>query len=291
MNLPDPPIRPGTPLPPPGAPPTTAQATSPAPTPKPKRWPVVAAGAVAVVGLAVIALGMRDPGPQRLSGGADDTATSLAEPAVTATIPGVGTATTVPSASTATTTAPTTAPSTIAPTTVAPATTVATTVAPTTAPPTTAAVALTNQCSSTSYGWDISYPADWYTAGADAGSWECAVFDEAPVELVEGSEVDGSVLVLFHEVDSATVRADVTVAAEVLSEGAVMVGQYPALRLELRATGEGFWPEGTLLVEYLVDRGGWSTVQIEGIAADDAALEELATIVDAMAATMTFWDG
>lgn len=240
-------------------------------------WAGLFAALLVVAGAVVLVIGWRDPGPQRLSTpGAIVTDAVADEPSPTATIPDDEGST----GGTSTTVSTTSVPAT---------TTIASTTSPTT-PASIAAVSLTNRCSSPWYGWDISYPDGWYAADATADVWECAAFDPAPVLVNEDTELDASVIMVFYERDLRTVHAELLYGVEVLSQADVTVGPYPAVRLELRATGDGYWPAGTLLVNYLVDRGGWATVQIEGVAVDDAPFRDVTEVVDAMAGTISFWD-
>ena len=254
---------------------------------------LVAAGALVIAGIAAIVVGLRAPGTERMA----DTAiqTQDTEPAVVATLPpadtsAAGAATSSPDAITPT--VPTVTTVTTPPTTAgAPMATPAPTV-PVTAPPTTAAIVLGAQCSSSTYGWNVSYPASWFTPDASAASWECAAFDRAPVVVAPDSEIDAAITISFSERTATESYGELTSGATnvVLAESTTTVGPYAAVRLESRATGDGYWPAGTLIVDYIVDRGGWATVLVEGVGADDPTYTEVRAVVDAIAAHLTFWD-
>jgi hypothetical protein len=261
----------------------------------------VAAGALVVAGVAVIAVGLRHPGNERMANTAVQTQDTDSGAAV-ATLPpqdtsGAGAVTTTPAAGGSTASAappstPSSTPVATTPTTVgAPVATLGPTI-PATAAPTTAAIALDAQCSSSTYGWNVAYPASWFTPDATAASWECAAFDRSPVVVADNSEIDAAITISFSERTATDSYAELTTGAtsDILAESTSTVGPYSAVRLETRATGDGYWPAGTLIVDYIVDRGGWATVLIEGVGPDDPTYVEVRAVVDAIAAHMTFWD-
>ena len=310
------PLRPTVPPPPTSPPPGSPPPTSPPPAaaserhgaPTRTRRPtvgLVAAGILVIGGIVAVGLGLRDDGPRRIT---TDAATADTEPAMsdTATIPPVdtetdtdtptsptGPAASAPPASPVPATTATTAPS--ANTSAASVPTPVVTAPMATAPPPTVATTTTLElgsvCFSPTYGWDVSYPSTWYAADPITDTWACSLFDPAPIVIDEYSEISAAVTINFYEMTAADAYFELTVGTgEIVSETETTVERYAATRLETRASGDGYWPAGTSIIDYIVDRGGWSTVVIEGVAFDDTTYRETAAVVDAMVATISFWD-
>lgn len=202
-------------------------------------------------------------------------------------------ATTQPAITVPPTTVPptTVAPTTVPPTTVPPTSVAPTTVATTVAPPTTA-VTLTGRCASSTYGWDVGVADGWFAADDSTGLWACAAFDRAPVVIRDASEVNLPITITLMEVPMGSVLAgyEEGIYTEVLTEADVPVDIYTARRIEVRATGAGMIPADTLGVAYLVNRGEWSTVLIEGWGDPGVGYEQVKPVVDAMAGDIKFWD-
>jgi hypothetical protein len=208
---------------------------------------------------------------------------------------------------TAATAAPTVVPSTVAPVTTAPVATPAptptpTTVAPTTAPPPTSPptsapispqVVFAGRCESSAYGWDVGVPQGWYGVDDPDGWWTCAGFERFPVSVTFDSEIVVPITITFLEGELA---ADVLAGyadgsfVGIVDQRPATVGIYDAWRLETTALGDAFVPAGTPGITYVVDRGGWSTVLIDGFGFSPADFAEVEAIVDAMAGDIAFWD-
>ena len=251
-------------------------------------------------------------GPEEMRSGtvsipADDATDLVDDPGATAapTVPTVVTSvpvatTAAPTTQPATTMPPETAPPTVA-TTAAPTTLPATTAPPPTAPPPTAppatappAVVFTSRCESQAYGWDVGVAEGWYGVDDPDGWWTCGGFERFPVSVTFDSELVVPITITFLEGELA---GDVLARyadgsfATIVDQRDATVGIYDAWRLETTAVGDWFVPAGTPGITYIVDRGGWSTVLIDGFGLTAAEYAEVEAVVDAMAADITFWDG
>ena len=242
------------------------------------------AGGVAAMWTATAGGGPREMGEGTVTIPAAGTVVEETGPAASETQPATTLpATTLPATTAIATTVPAT---TVAPTTVAP-----TTVAPTVAPPSTA-VTLTGRCASSTYGWDVGVADGWFAADDSTGPWACAAFDRAPVVISDASEVNLPITITFMEVPMGSVLAgyEEGIYTEVLTGADVSVDIYTARRIEVRSTGAGMIPANTIGIAYLVNRGEWSTVLIEGWGGPSVDYEQVKSVVDAMAGDIKFWD-
>lgn len=258
---------------------------------------LMVAGLLVIGGIVAVGLGLRDDGPRRITTDAATADTELA-PSETGTLPPEGTDTPAiptspapPPAASPPTTVSTSASATTAASVPTPVVTAPMATAPPPTVATTTTLELGSVCFSPTYGWDVSYPSTWYAADPITDTWACSLFDPAPIVIDEYSEISAAVTINFYEMTAADAYFELTVGTgEIVSETETTVERYAATRLETRASGDGYWPAGTSIIDYIVDRGGWSTVVIEGVAFDDTTYRETAAVVDAMVATISFWD-
>lgn len=117
---------------------------------------------------------------------------------------------------------------------------------------------LTQECTNPD-GFSVAYPDGWVTnEEAEDDLPPCSLFDPDPDQLrVEGKEIplDVAVSVQLEAVPfEEMLRAGEH--TEELERRESTVDGRDAVRLELRHTGEGLYPEGTLLTMWMIDRDG-----------------------------------
>ncbi|MEX0816309.1 MAG: hypothetical protein WD027_02595 [Gaiellales bacterium] len=114
-------------------------------------------------------------------------------------------------------------------------------------------------CSNERAGYAIGYPADWYTATLD-GEFECSFFDPEPFEIIPESEFPFTALQAFpageedRTFDQVVAEYTDPMFERELAREETAVAGFPAVRLELEATGQGLYDEGTKTIVYVVDR-------------------------------------
>lgn len=114
-------------------------------------------------------------------------------------------------------------------------------------------------CANERAGYEIGYPADWHTATLD-GEFECSFFDPEPFEIIPESEFPLTALQAFPAGEEGRSFEDVVeeytdpMFERELAREETTVAGFPAVRLELEATGQGLYDKGTRTIVYLVDR-------------------------------------
>lgn len=144
---------------------------------------------------------------------------------------------------------------------------------------------LDQQCSVTSEGVTVSYPAGWHT-GRDPDVGACRVFDDQPVDLEVG--IGGGPLgpVQVAVLDDSLQRT--TMAAPTqreLSRTDTMMAGRPAVVVDWEATGEGAGPAGLQSHRVFVGLGD-RTLMLAAYAVDDHDFDSTSTIVDRMAESL-----
>ena len=114
--------------------------------------------------------------------------------------------------------------------------------------------ALAQQCANDRFS--LSYPSGWVTNSETAGSLPpCSLFDPDDVAVEPGTEVPLDIAFLVRVTQGPFEGDDAGDTAEELSRQELTIDGRRAARVELRATGEGLYPAGTLTTLYKVDLG------------------------------------
>jgi hypothetical protein len=117
-------------------------------------------------------------------------------------------------------------------------------------------------CVNEARGFAIGHPGRWFT-DAVAEEESCEFFDSEPFQVPRQSDFSGTALEIdpFEESYAEVVAGLVNPRfANVLSREETTVAQWPAVRLETEATGEGFEGKGVKVTSYVLDRNGTSFV-------------------------------
>lgn len=147
------------------------------------------------------------------------------------------------------------------------------------------AVALTQRCTNTQYGFSVSYPAGWHTNDGSVLP-ACSAFDPEPIQMPRESEVPFEISVLISAQD---VPFEPTVKSSqwerVLTSEPLRIGGRNAVRAEVEATGEGLADRGMRSLRYVIDLGSGRTLIATTNATGDTYAEEkdiLARMVESL---------
>jgi putative cell wall-binding protein len=148
-------------------------------------------------------------------------------------------------------------------------------------------------CTNAEDGYTVDHPADWATNDERMNTVPpCSLFDPDPEQLrIEGMEVPTDIAVFLRVED---IPFD-EVSGPALGEDAISgphertVDGRTAERIEVRADGTGFLPEGTVSARWVVDLDGRSLIAVSNDIGDPTYQEKIA-VLDQMMETVVFDD-
>jgi hypothetical protein len=166
--------------------------------------------------------------------------------------------------------------------------------------PSAGALADGDRCESSSFGYSVSYPSDWWANDAvvpDAPELTpipaCVAFAEAPVELMPNSQLPPAVAISGGITEPPP--DDATQPIEVLSSRQVEVAGRPAEVIETRWTEDVlFFRAGDRLYEYRIELPSGHTLLFNthmNEIIDDEAYEAHKLVLDAMMETLELTGG
>lgn len=190
--------------------------------------------------------------------------------------PGDATDTTEPEAPGTSTTATSTTPTTTTPG--------VTTSAPTTTS-TTPAAGLTLECASPE-GFTVMYPESWETNEGDVVP-ECTMFDPDPFSVPDATDARVAAITIYVENVEYSTITDAIGPDEELSRDVVTIDGLPAHRVEWEPTGDGLFPDDTLITAYYVDlEAPDQTLVAETIDLTPVDYDTAVEVLDSMVATL-----
>ncbi len=148
-------------------------------------------------------------------------------------------------------------------------------------------------CTNPEDDYTVEYPADWATNEDSIDSVPpCSLFDPDPAQIrTEGQQVPADVAVFLRvEPVSFEEASGASASEQELSRRDAMVDGRRAERIEVRHTGEGLYPEGTLTTRWTVDLDGESFIATSHNIGEPA-YEEKVRVLDRMMQTVTFRSG
>lgn len=154
-------------------------------------------------------------------------------------------------------------------TTTAVTTTAVTTTSTTSGGTSTTVAGLAQVCTNDEAGYRVRYPQGWHTNDGSVVA-ACRLFDPAPIEVPENSEIPFDIAVLIQQIEVPYPQAvEVGEAQEELSRQTLTVNGRQATYLEVRSTGRGLGPAGIVSSHYYLDLPGGtvlvSTYDVEGV--------------------------
>lgn len=157
-------------------------------------------------------------------------------------------------------------------------------------------------CSNTVDGFSISYPAGWYTT-AVATKWggpsvqkpalACNYFNPTPFKIYWGTEPPTTALVVAFEdqglQDATATHADPSYLSVVDRQDVTAAGR-SAVQLEVTQSGQGYYPQGTLEYQYIIEVDPAHSLVVSTMFFPDSKTDYTAAkaIVDQAAQTVTF---
>jgi hypothetical protein len=142
-------------------------------------------------------------------------------------------------------------------------------------------------CLNPEYGFQIDYPLDWEANPGDVMA-PCSLFDPAPIEVQEGTEIPRDIAVAIRV--EPTSLAEITQApqgATVLNERETTVDGHRALQRHVEGTGELLLPEGVRAYRYYVGGVDWTLVAVTHDVGD-VPFETKRRILDEMIESLVF---
>lgn len=147
---------------------------------------------------------------------------------------------------------------------------------------------LTNRCHNPAGGYEMRYPDGWH--GNDGRATDpCRYFHPEAFTLDEGTEATDRAVVVsvadqpLHEMRDALVEGD---ADDVLREDERSVAGRDAVRVEVEATGEAMYPEGTRIYTHAVDADDRTILVTTTDQASDISYEDATAVHDRMVETL-----
>jgi putative cell wall-binding protein len=146
-------------------------------------------------------------------------------------------------------------------------------------------------CHNPDQGYTVDYPVNWATNAEERGRLgPCSVFDPDPEELEwDHMEIPETIAVAMR-VDAVTFdrEDDEERFSEELSREETTVDGRRAMRVELRATGEGRRTEGTLTTQWRVRLGAEQTFIASSHSTGEPTYEHKVNVLDHMMATIDY---
>ena len=138
-------------------------------------------------------------------------------------------------------------------------------------------------CTSEADGYAVQHPADWHVASGSTLE-RCRWFHPRPLTAEALEQVSGVAVRLRLEAHdlAEVVQIERGAAAEVLSSQERTVGGRPALRQEVRASGQGLLPEGTRETQWLIDFGHRTMIASTSEVASAGTYQENVAVLDAL---------
>lgn len=144
------------------------------------------------------------------------------------------------------------------------------------------------RCTNDEDGYSVEHPRDWVTNDGDVVP-HCSLFDPEPIEAEEGTEIPADIAVAIYVDPVPFAEVGESAGDEVLEEEDRTVDGRRALRQQVRATGEGMYPEGRLSTRWRVDLEG-RTLFASSHDVGEPPYDEKVEVIDRMAASLTFAD-
>jgi hypothetical protein len=151
------------------------------------------------------------------------------------------------------------------------------------------ALVLGSSCTNDQFGYQIGYPQGWHAS--EGPEFGCQFFDPAPLDITANSEVVGIAvgIILPYDRYGRTVSSfEDPYSSKLVSLNQTTVSGLAATVIETEATGNGFFPQGTMTYAYVVNLGGYGlAVSTSSMPGDEYETNKQA--IDLMVGSMSFF--
>ncbi len=151
------------------------------------------------------------------------------------------------------------------------------------------ALVLGSTCTNDQYGYQVGYPQGWYAS--EGSEFGCQFFDPAPLDITPNTEVVGiavSILLPYDRYGRTVSSYEDPYSSNPVSHGQTTVGGLRATVIETEATGNGYFPQGTMTYAYVVNLGGYGLALItSGMPGEE--YETHKQVIDLMVGSMSFF--